>query len=118
MLKSRLKVILAENDMTQKKLSELTGVRPGTITNIVNNNIKQIPVEAVCEICKVLKCDIGDIFHYEPEKQNNRLKHCSMCDIINAIEYHYCFFLFSFRGVTYAEGSSFLNVFSEESLTG
>ena len=48
MLKSRLKVILAENDMTQKKLSELTGVRPGTITNIVNNNIKQIPVEAVC----------------------------------------------------------------------
>nr|DAL14862.1 MAG TPA_asm: hypothetical protein [Bacteriophage sp.] len=27
-------------------------------------------------------------------------------------------FLFSFKGVTYAEGSSFLNVFSEESLTG
>lgn len=68
MLKSRLKVLLAENDMTQKKLSELTGIRPGTVSNIVNNNIKQIPVEAVCEICRVLQCDIGDIFHYEPEK--------------------------------------------------
>ena len=35
MLKSRLKVLLAENDMTQSKLSEITNIRPGTITNIV-----------------------------------------------------------------------------------
>ena len=42
MLKSRLKVLLAEHDMTQSKLSELTDIRPGTVTNIVNNNIKQI----------------------------------------------------------------------------
>lgn len=68
MLKSRLKVLLAENDMTQSKLSEITNIRPGTITNIVNNTIKQIPVEAVCKICKVLNCDIGDIFHYEPDR--------------------------------------------------
>ena len=66
MLKSRLKVLLAENDMTQSKLSEITNIRPGTIRNIVNNTIKQIPVEAVCE---VLNCDIGDIFHYVPDKK-------------------------------------------------
>lgn len=64
MLKSNLKVLLAQRDMTQSKLSELTGIRPGTITNIVNNNIKQIPVDAVCKICKLLQCDIGDIWHY------------------------------------------------------
>ncbi len=69
MLKSRLKVLLAEHDMTQSKLSELTGIRPGTITNIVNNNIKQIPVEAVCKICDLLQCDIGDIWHYIPDKK-------------------------------------------------
>lgn len=68
MLKSRLKVLLAEHDMTQSKLSELTDIRPGTVTNIVNNNIKQIPVEAVCKICKLFNCDIGDIFQYVPDK--------------------------------------------------
>ncbi len=69
MLKSRLKVLLAEHDMTQSKLSELTGIRPGTITNIVNNNIKQIPVDAVCKICELLQCDISDIWHYVPDKE-------------------------------------------------
>ena len=68
MLKSRLKVLLAEHDMTQTKLSELTGIRPGTITNIVNNNIRQIPVETVCKICKEFNCDIGDIWHYIDEE--------------------------------------------------
>ncbi|HIY02393.1 MAG TPA: helix-turn-helix transcriptional regulator [Candidatus Blautia faecipullorum] len=68
MLKSRLKVLLAEHDMTQSRLSEITGIRPGTITNIVNNTIKQMPVEAVCKICETLNCDIGDIFHYVPDK--------------------------------------------------
>lgn len=68
MLKSRLKVLLAEHDMTQSKLSEITDIRPGTITNIVNNNIKQIPVEAVCKICELFSCDIGDIFQYVPDK--------------------------------------------------
>lgn len=69
MLKSRLKILLAEHDMTQTKLSELTGIRPGTITNIVNGNIKQIPVSAVCKICETLKCDIGDIFRYIPDNK-------------------------------------------------
>lgn len=69
MLKSRLKVLLAEHDMTQSKLSELTGIRPGTITNIVNNNIKQIPVDAACKICELLQCDIGDIWHFIPNKE-------------------------------------------------
>ena len=56
--------------MTQSKLSEITGIRPGTITNIVNNTIKQIPVEAICKICETLNCDIGDIFHYVPDKED------------------------------------------------
>jgi len=68
MLKSRLKVLLAEHDMTQSKLSEITDIRPGTVTNIVNNNIKQIPVEAVCKICELFNCDIGDIFQYVQDK--------------------------------------------------
>ena len=67
MLKSRLKVLLAERDMTQTQLSERTGIRPGTVTNIARDTIRQIPVDAICKICEVLQCDIGDIFSYIPD---------------------------------------------------
>lgn len=67
MLKNRLRVLLAEKNMTQSKLSEITGIRPGTITNIVNDNIKQIPVDAACKICDVLDCNIGDIWQYKKD---------------------------------------------------
>jgi len=68
MLKSKLKILLAMHDMNQKELAEATGIRPQTITNIVNNKIKQIPVDAVIAICKLLKCNIGDIFEYIPDE--------------------------------------------------
>ena len=68
MIKSRLKILLTEKGLTQRKLSELTGIRPATITDIVNNSIKQIPVDSVSKICKALNCDVGDLFYYEPEQ--------------------------------------------------
>lgn len=68
MIKSRLRILLTEKGLTQRKLSELTGVRPATITGIVNNSIKQIPVDSVSKICKALNCDVGDLFYYEPEQ--------------------------------------------------
>lgn len=62
MIKSNLRVLLAMNELTQTKLTKLTGIRPGTITNIVNNQCKQLPVEAIDKICDVLNCDVGDLF--------------------------------------------------------
>jgi len=66
MLKSKLRVVLAQHEMTQAELAERTNIRPQTITNIVNNKIKQIPVDAVNKICDLLDCNIGDIFDYDP----------------------------------------------------
>ena len=68
MIKSRLKILLTEKGLTQRKLSELTGIRPATITGIVNNSIKQIPVDSVSKICEALNCNVGDLFYYEPEQ--------------------------------------------------
>lgn len=67
MIKSKLKVLLALNEMNQSELAVKTGVRPQTITNIVNNKIRQIPVDALNAICEVLHCDVGDVFGYVEE---------------------------------------------------
>lgn len=64
MLKSRLKVLLAEHDTNQRQTANKLGIREATLNAIANNKIKQIPVEVVCKLCEEFNCDIGDIWHY------------------------------------------------------
>ena len=74
MIKSNLKVLLAMKDMSQTKLSELTGIRPATITSMVHNKAKCISINAVDKICKVLNCNIGDLFTYIESSDDNNKK--------------------------------------------
>lgn len=69
MIKCRLKVLLAEHDMTQKELAAKTGIQVNTISKMCRNDIKQIPVNAIDQICKLFHCQVSDIFQYtETEK--------------------------------------------------
>jgi putative transcriptional regulator len=70
MIKSRLKVILAENDMTQKQLCEKTGIRPSTVSDICNSKMKHIPVTILNDLCKLFSCQVGDIFKYEDNEKS------------------------------------------------
>lgn len=64
MIKCLLKVELAKNDLTQKELSKLTDVRLPTINDMINGKSKAISIDNLDKICKVLKCDISDLFAY------------------------------------------------------
>ena len=64
MIKSKLKVILAELNMTQKELAQRTSVRPPTISAIVNNTIKEVPISVLDKMCRELNCNVGDLFEY------------------------------------------------------
>jgi len=66
-LKFKLKVQLAINDMSQKQLAEITGIRPPTISSICTGAVRQIPVTAIEKICQVLNCQPGDIMEYVPD---------------------------------------------------
>lgn len=63
-IKSKLKVLLAENEMTQKQLAEKTGIRPPTISAICTNSAKHIPVDVLDKICETLNCQPGDFLIY------------------------------------------------------
>lgn len=67
MIKFRLKVMLAEREMTQKQLSEATGIRPPTISALCLGTAKHIPVDVLDQICKVLDCQPNDLFSYVKE---------------------------------------------------
>ena len=69
MIKFRLKVLLAMNDMTQKDLAEKTGIRQPTISAICTGSIKEMPVGVVNKICATLNCQPGDLMEYIPDAE-------------------------------------------------
>lgn len=69
MIKFRLKVLLAMNDMTQKELAEKTGIRQPTLSAICTGSIKEMPVNVINKICAELKCQPGDIMQYIPDEE-------------------------------------------------
>ena len=69
MIKCRLKVVLAMNEMTQKELAERTGIRPPTISAMANNSAKHYPADVLDKICSVLHCSVGDLLEYIPTEE-------------------------------------------------
>ena len=68
MIKFRLKVLLAMNDMTQTQLSKITGIRQPTISAMCRGAAKHIPVDVLDKICDALHCQPGDLLEHHPDK--------------------------------------------------
>ncbi len=64
MIKFKIKTVLADREMTQKELAEITGIRPPTISAICTGAVKHFPIDALDKICTVLDCQPGDIMKY------------------------------------------------------
>ena len=69
MIKFKVKVMLAINEMTQKELAEKTGIRPPTVSAICTGAVKHLPVEAQNKICAVLNCQPADLMEYIPDEE-------------------------------------------------
>lgn len=69
MIKFKVKVILAINEMTQKELAEKTGIRPPTVSAICTGAVKHLPVEALNKMCAVLNCQPADLMEYIPDEE-------------------------------------------------
>lgn len=69
MIKFKLKVLLAENEMTAAELSEKIGVRPSTLSAMNKGTLKQVPIYVIDGICKELNCEVGDLIKYIPSEE-------------------------------------------------
>lgn len=64
MIKCRLKILLAEHDMTQRELADKTGVRAASISDMCNNKSRHISVDTLNKLCKYFHCQTSDIYIY------------------------------------------------------
>lgn len=71
MIKFKVKIRLAECNMTQKELAEKTGIRPPTVSAICVGTVKHLPIDALDKICEVLDCQPADLMEYvkDPDAQ-------------------------------------------------
>ena len=71
MIRFKVKVRLAECNMTQKELAEKTGIRPPTVSAICVGTVKHLPIDALDKICEALDCQPADLMEYvnEPDAQ-------------------------------------------------
>lgn len=69
MVKIYLSKLLGEKRMTQKQLSQLTGIRPNTINDWYHEIATSLKVEHIDKICEVLECNINDLIEVIPNKK-------------------------------------------------
>ncbi|MBQ2904005.1 MAG: helix-turn-helix transcriptional regulator [Clostridia bacterium] len=71
MIRFKVKVRLAECNMTQKELAEKTGIRPPTVSAICVGTVKHLPIDALDKMCDVLDCQPADLMEYvkDPDAQ-------------------------------------------------
>lgn len=68
MIKIHLSKLLGERRMSQKQLSELTGIRRNAINEWYNEIATSIKFEHIDKICEVLGCSIDELIEYIPNK--------------------------------------------------
>ena len=68
MVKFHLSKLLGERRMTQKTLSQKTGIRNSTINEYYNEIAISIKFEHIDKICEVLDCTTEELFEYLPNK--------------------------------------------------
>lgn len=68
MIKIHLSKLLGERRMTQKRLSELTGIRRNAINELYNEIAVSLKIEHIDRICEVLDCSVEELIEYIPNK--------------------------------------------------
>ncbi len=76
MIRITLSRKLGEMRVTQKELSEKTGIRPGTINDLYHGIADRVSLEQLDKICESLDCDLNDILTYTP----NSLRTVGICE--------------------------------------
>ncbi len=72
MIKIKLSDLLGKHKMTQKTLSNMTNIRPATISKMYYEEVKRIDIKQLNSICKAFDCEISELLEYIPDDDNNK----------------------------------------------
>ncbi len=68
MIRWRLRVLMAEKNINNKTLAELTGIHPTSVSRLKNTDeLKQISGEVLNALCNALECTPNDLIEFTPD---------------------------------------------------
>ena len=69
MIRIKVSELLGKHKMSRKDLSNVTNIRPNTVSALYDETIKRIDVEMLDKLCKAFKCQVSDILEYVPDDE-------------------------------------------------
>jgi putative transcriptional regulator len=67
---NKLFKLLIDKGMKRTELRKMTGISPNTLTKLSNN--EYVSMDVLVKICRILKCDIGDIVEIAKSLENEK----------------------------------------------
>lgn len=64
-----LDVMMAKRKISSNELSELIDITPANLSILKTGKAKAVRFSTLDKICKVLKCQPGDILEYRPDEE-------------------------------------------------
>lgn len=71
MVKIRLRILLAEHQISQKELAEATGIRQATISAYCSGVCKHIVKKHIDIICTFFNCEVSDFIEYTKDNSKD-----------------------------------------------
>ena len=72
-IKVNLGHVMLDKKMSLNELAENVGITNANMSNLKTGKAKAIRFSTLDQICKVLKCQPGDILEYTPDGDNDEL---------------------------------------------
>lgn len=69
----RLDRVMADRKISLNELAQNVGITPANMSNLKTGKAKAIRFSTLENICKVLKCQPGDILEYSEDEMDNLL---------------------------------------------
>ena len=66
-IRTRLRVLLAERNLKQYELAEKAGISKNTVSAFINDKWDRISRDVLLSICRALDCQPGDLLAYVPD---------------------------------------------------
>jgi putative transcriptional regulator len=71
MINIKIAELMGKHKLTRKALSDMTGIRPNTISALWNGDIKRLEIQQIDKLCAALDCQPADLMEYIPDKTDN-----------------------------------------------
>ena len=70
MLIVKVAELMGRHKLTKKALSDITGIRPNTVSLLWQGTIKRLDMDHLDKLCAALNCQPGELLEFIPNKEH------------------------------------------------